>query len=347
MPTSFMLKEISEQPEVLRALFSKESKRLSEFSKRLREKDIRYIGFVARGTSDHATLFAKYVLETENNIPVFHFNPSIFTLYQSKLDLKHFLVAGVSQSGESTDVVAVLKKAKEFGALTCSVTNEKESSIARAAQETFFLHAGKERAVAATKTYTATLYMMLLFSAALSGNENLLNGLRKTPSALERVLRLQDEIHEKCQRYRYLDECAVLARGFNLATAQETALKLEETCEVKALSFSAADFLHGPIVLAEKDFPVFLFASKGKTLPLMKRVMRTLREKKADAFVISNAKDILKRGKTSLFVDSPLEEKFTPLLFGVAGQLLAYHIACIKGLNPDAPRYLTKVTRTL
>lgn len=347
MPSSFMLKEILEQPDVLRALFLKEKKRLEDFSRRVREKNIRYIGFVARGTSDHATLFAKYVFEAENNIPVFHFNPSIFTLYKAKLDLKHFLVIGVSQSGESTDVVAVLKKAKQYGAFTCAVTNGKKSAITRAADETFFLHAGKERAVAATKTYTATLYALCLLSALLSGDKKTLEALSRIPERMRDVLSLDARIRSLCRQYRYLDECAVLARGFNLATAQETALKLEETCEVKALSFSAADFLHGPIVLAEKDFPAFVYAANGKTATLMKNTVKTLLQKKADVCVISNMKDGFKGVSSRVYVPAPVDEMFTPILFGAAGQLIAYHIACIKGLNPDKPRYLTKITRTL
>ncbi len=342
-----MHKEILSQPSVLETLFKKEWKRIQEFADVVRKKNIQYIGFVARGTSDHATLLAKYIFETENRIPVFHFNPSIFTLYKAKLNLKNFLVLGVSQSGESTDVVAVLEKAKECGAFTCAVTNEKKSAITRAADFTFELHAGKERALAATKTYTATLYFLYLLSLALADDAPSVETMRKIPETLHTMLRVDEKIKEICQRYRYMDECAVLARGFNLATAQETALKLEETCEVKALSFSAADFLHGPVVLAEKDFPVFVYAAKGAAFSLMKDAVRTLVEKETDVCVITNTKEISTRKTSCLHISVPFDEIYTPLFFIAAGQLLAYHISCIKGLNPDKPRYLTKVTRTM
>lgn len=344
---SWMHKEILSQPSVLETLFTKEWKRIQAFADIIRKKNIQYIGFVARGTSDHATLLAKYIFETHNRIPVFHFNPSIFTLYKAELNLKNFLVLGVSQSGESTDVVEVLKKAKAFGALSCAVTNEKKSAITRAADFTFYLHAGKERALAATKTYTATLYFLYMLSSAMMENIKGADALQKIPEALHNLLQSDEKIRELCQRYRYMNECAVLARGFNLATAQETALKLEETCEVKALAFSAADFLHGPIVLAEQDFPVFVYAAKGVTLPLMKNVLRALLEKKADVCVVTNAKEALTRGAVTLHIHAPFDEMYTPLFFIAAGQLLAYHIANLKGLNPDKPRYLTKVTRTM
>lgn len=343
-----MHKEILSQPSVLELLFKKEWKRIQSFAQILRKKNIPVIGFVARGTSDHATLLAKYIFEIKNRIPVYHFNPSIFTLYKTKLDLKNFLVIGISQSGESTDVVAVLEKAKECGAFTCAVTNEKNSAITRAADFTFYLHAGKERALAATKTYTATLYFLYLLSLALADDAPSVETMRKIPETLHTMLCVVDEkIKETCQRYRYMDECAVLARGFNLATAQETALKLEETCEVKALSFSAADFLHGPVVLAEKDFPVFVYAAKGAAFSLMKDAVKTLVEKETDVCVLTNSKEISTRKISCLHISVPFEEIYTPLFFIAAGQLFAYHIANLKGLNPDKPRYLTKVTRTM
>ncbi|MFZ3258302.1 MAG: SIS domain-containing protein, partial [Candidatus Acidiferrales bacterium] len=261
---SQMMAEIEEQPEALRRTFEAERAHAADFKKFAAARDFRLIVLVARGTSDNAALFGRYLLEIATGIPVSLCAPSVHTLYHARLDLRRALVVGISQSGAGTDINLVLKDARKQGAFTVAITNEAKSQMVRVAEESFLVRAGRQRSVAATKTFTGQLMILYLMAFAL-GREIELKSVSEIPARVRETLKLAVEIRGMVQRYRYMRQCAVVARGLNYANAFELSLKLMETCYIVAERFSSADFLHGPIAMIERDFPVILFAPQGKT----------------------------------------------------------------------------------
>jgi glucosamine--fructose-6-phosphate aminotransferase (isomerizing) len=242
----------------------------------------------ARGTSDNAAAFGRYLLEIGTGIPVSLAAPSVFTLYGvKKFDFREALVVAISQSGESTDINVVLEAAKAQGAVTVGITNEPDSALARLAEHVFMVHAGKEKSVAATKTYSGQLLTLYLLAYAL-GAPIRLDDLRRLPGYAESALTLQPQIEAVAQRYRFMENAVVVGRGLNYANAFEFALKMMETCYVVAERFSSADFLHGPIAIVGAHFPAFLFAPPGVTWPSMKELVAKLSVAGAEMFVISD-----------------------------------------------------------
>src|SRR5215208_4959642 len=260
MSGSKMSAEIREQPEVLERILDEGWDEVSSASRVLREGGLRSVMIAARGTSDNAALYAKYLFELLLGVPTALASPSTFTLFESRMNLEGVLVVGISQSGESQDVLETIRRSGELGARTLTVTNDEGSSMAEAAQHHFFLRAGKEESVAATKTYIAELMMLYLLVSALKGEERLGHEVRRLPELSREVLEAQ---WEGTERYRYAQYMVVTSRGYNLATAEEAALKLMETTYVVAQAFSAADLRHGPIAMIGHDFPVLAIAPPG------------------------------------------------------------------------------------
>ncbi|HEV2288689.1 MAG TPA: SIS domain-containing protein [Candidatus Acidoferrales bacterium] len=341
-----MIEEIREQPKALQLTFAKERDHAVDFKKFISKRNIRFIVLVARGTSDNAALFGRYLLEITTGIPVSLCAPSVHTLYGARLDLRQALVIGISQSGEGTDINYVLKKARVEGAYTVAVTNEAKSSMARIVDETFLVRAGKQRSVAATKTYTGQLLILYLLASAL-GHKIAFDDVSEIPGHARETLRLAPEIKEKVERYRYMRQCAVVARGMNYANAFELSLKLMETCYVVAERFSSADFLHGPIAMIERDFPVLLFAPPGKTLAGQRALIERLRRLRAEILAISSEGVSLARLTRVVRVPGRFPEIFTAIPYIIPGQLFAAYLAEVKGFDPDNPRSLRIITRTL
>jgi glucosamine--fructose-6-phosphate aminotransferase (isomerizing) len=343
-----MLDEIREQPGALERTLAMEVRRMRTF-KRLREqKRPRLIVLVARGTSDNAALFGRYLLEITTGIPVSLAAPSITTLYQANLDYRDTLVVAISQSGESTDTNLVLERAKQRGALTMGITNERTSTLASLAEHAFLVRAGKERSVAATKTYTGQVLALYLLANALGGSVRV-EDLERLPQAVEDALRLEPQVATLSERYRYMRQAVVVGRGLNYANAFEFSLKLMETCYVVAERFSSADFLHGPIALVEPSFPVFAFAPPGVTWPSVGETLQKLRGLHAEIVAITDSGNREIEGQATRVIRLPrkLKETMTPIPYVVPAQLFAAHLAAQKGLNPDQPRTLNKVTLTL
>src|SRR3984957_16121022 len=261
---SRMLEEIRQQPDALERTLSSELRRIERFKLRLARRKPRMIVLAARGTSDNAAQFGRYLLEITTGIPVSLAAPSIYTLYNAAVDFRDALVVGISQSGESTDTNLVLERARAQGALTIGITNEASSTMAKLAEEVFLVRARREKSVAATKTYTGQILMFYLLAYALGGAIRL-DDVRRLPDWADSALRLEERISALCERYRFMDHAVVVGRGLNYANAFEFALKMMETCYVVAERFSSADFLHGPIAMVEASFPVFLFAPSGVT----------------------------------------------------------------------------------
>ena len=350
-----MLAEIHQQPAALEKTLAGAVKAAERLKKAIERRRPRLVVLAARGTSDNAALFGRYLLEISTGVPVSLAAPSIFTLYQARVDLEDALVVAISQSGESTDTNLVLERARDLGALTLGITNSPSSTLAKLPEHRFLVRAGKERSVAATKTYTGQLMTLYLLAWAL-GAPIELDDLKRLPEAAEAALKLEPEIAERAQGYRYMRETVVVGRGLNYANAYEFALKLMETCYVVAERFSSADFLHGPIAMVETAFPVFLFCPAGPTWPSLKGMLEKLSGLGADTLAITDASNreaarLAKRAivlPRKLTARGPLPpEVYTPIPYIVPAQLFSGWLALEKGLNPDQPRALRKVTQTL
>lgn len=341
---SLMLQEITEQPVVLERTIQAEREKYKKLGQFLRQKDIDLIVLVARGSSDNAALFGRYLLEVTTGIPVSLSAPSVYTLYNAKLNLKRALVIGVSQSGEGVDINRVLEDAKKAGAHTLGITNEAGSAMAKIADETLLIHAGREKSVAATKTYTGQMLHFYMLAAALADNRI---DHEKIPHFAAQVLQLRSEVQELVERYVFMENCVVVGRGMNYGNSYELALKLMETCYVIAERFSSADFFHGPLAIVERRFPVILFAPQGVTRQSNIDLLHRLRELNADCLAITNDEEIGALSSRRLRMPKDIDEFLSPIPFIIPAQLFAALLSEAKGIDPDAPRSLSKVTKTI
>jgi glucosamine--fructose-6-phosphate aminotransferase (isomerizing) len=351
---SKMLEETRDQPEALSQTLSGAIAGVEELRGYFRKRRPRLIVLVARGTSDNAAQFGRYLIEITTRIPVSLAAPSILTLYECPVDLREVVMIGISQSGESTDTNAVLEDARKQGATTIGITNNAASAMAGIVEFPLLIGAGAEISVAATKTYTSQLLALYLVAYALNGGIEL-DQLRKIPEWVRGVLELEENIEALVERYFFMMRAVTVGRGLNYANALEFGLKLMETCYVVAERFSAADLMHGPIALVERAFPVFVFAPAGVTWPSMASVLDRLRELKAETLVITDPRNTGARDKAARVIEIPEapgpgalpQDLYTPIPYIVPSQLFAAHLAALKGLNPDLPRTLNKITRTM
>lgn len=343
---SLMLQEIAEQPAALERTIAEERKKISRLGESLKQRDIDLIVLVARGSSDNAALFGRYLLEIATGIPVSLSAPSVHTLYGAKLNLKRALVIGVSQSGEGEDINRVLENARSCGASTVGITNEPQSEMVKLVDETLLMHGGKERSVAATKTFTGQMMLFYMLAAALA-KDGFQIDYDRIPEFANRALEQKPAIVELVQRYVFMENCVVVGRGLAYANAYEFALKLMETCYVVAERFSSADFLHGPVAMIERHFPVMLFAPPGVMLDGTKDLIRRLQELRADTLAITGDIETATMCSRSIIMPRDIDEFLAPIPYIIPAQLFAALLAEAKGLNPDQPRSLSKVTRTL
>lgn len=343
---SMMLDEIVQQPEALARTIQEERAKVSRLGEFLKSRDVDLIVLVARGSSDNAALFGRYLLELTTGIPVSLSAPSVHTLYGAKLKLNRALVIGVSQSGEGEDINHVLEQARARGAYTVGITNEPASSMINLVDETLLMHGGREQSVAATKTFTGQMMLFYMLAAALAEGGSALQ-YDRVPEDVSRALETRAAISELVERYVFMENCVVVGRGLIYANAYELALKLMETCYVVAERFSSADFLHGPLALVERHFPIILFAPPGVTRRGVKELMERLRELRADTLAITDDEEIAGMSTRSIRMSKETEELLAPIPYIIPGQLFAALLADAKGLNPDTPRSLLKVTRTL
>jgi glucosamine--fructose-6-phosphate aminotransferase (isomerizing) len=341
---SLMLQEISEQPEVLARTIAEEREKLIGIGDYIRQKEVDLIILVARGSSDNAALFGRYLLEITTGIPVSLAAPSIYTLYNAKMRLKRAVVIGVSQSGEGDDINHVLDSAKAAGAFTMAITNESGSTMAKLADETLLIHAGREKSVAATKTYTGQMLHFYLLASAI-GDKRI--DFHKIPDLTSKALELKVKVEEIAQRYAFMENCVIVGRGLNYGNSYELALKLMETCYVVAERFSSADFFHGPLAIVERRFPVIMFGPPGVTKKSNIDLLGRLKELNADSLSITNDQEIAGLSSQAIIMPSDIDEFLSPIPFIVPAQLFAAYLAEAKGLDPDAPRSLAKVTKTL
>jgi len=342
----FMRSEIYEQPAVLCRIAEREWQAVQQAAERIRQSGVHYALLAARGTSDNAARYFQYLVQVESGLPCGLATPSVVTLYRAELNLRNCLVVGISQSGEAPDVIEYVTHARERGALTLTITNNPQSPLAQTSHMHLWVHAGVERSVAATKTYTGTLGVLYLLAHALKEADDAPEHLLATAQRMEQALQQEVVIQQAVDRYRYMRECVALARGINQATAEETALKLIETCYVVCKAYSVADFMHGPFALIEPGFACLLFAPEGATFSTVLESAARLRTSGAETIIFAHHPDILRLARTPIELPVEVPESVSPMVYMVLGQLFAYHLALARDLNPDQPRGLQKVTRT-
>ncbi len=342
-----MIREIREQPAAIEATLAAEGGNIRELADRLRRDGAEYALIAARGTSDNAGLYGLYMFGAVTMKLAATAAPSLLTLYDTQIDLSKVFVLGVSQSGKATDVIEVLEAGRRRGAITCAVTNTEDSPICQAAEHVLLTHAREEKSVAATKTYTTALAVMHQLAALWADRKDIANEIKRVPAWIDMTLeRVQEDIADRAERYRFMETCHWLARGYNFCTAKEAALKMAECCYVVPSAFSTADFMHGPIATTGEGFPCFVVAPTGRAFGAVLETVDALEQRQAELAIISNDAALLERAKIALPIPE-MPEECTPMVAAVIGQLLAYTIALEKGLDPDTPRGLRKVTLTL
>ena len=326
-------REICEQPDAAARMLDSERVRIAHIASAIRAFNPLYVCIAARGTSDNAARYAQYIMGAHLGLTVALAAPSLHTLYQKPPRFDRALVIGISQSGQSEDVRQVIADAKAGGALTISITNAPESPLATMADHHLYIHAGEEKAVAATKT-------------AVSNDSTLMDALMGIPAALKQTLNLSNSIHDWATDYKALSQYAVLGRGYNYCTAYEISLKIKELCSVTGEEYSEADFRHGPIAVIKPGFPAIIVASSDATRGKMHDLTEKLEAKGADCLIISDDNSFSAHAK-HFMPTAPMVDWLNPIISVIPGQLLAMHLAIARGNPVDAPIGLTKVTNTV
>lgn len=337
-----MAAEIAEQPSVFERILRDGWPTVREVARVIRDREPRFVVLAARGTSDHAALYARYLIEIELGLPTGLAAPSTITAYRALPDFRGVLYIGVSQSGRSPDLVTCLSTARQRGALTLAVTNAPDSPLAAAAELHLDMLAGPERAVAATKSYTASLLTLYLLVAALRERDPL--AAYGVIDAAAAAVAQPASVLLAAKRLARSDRIILTGRGYGYPTALEGALKLMETSYLAAHGFSAADLLHGPVAMVEPRSPVIVILPGGVSSELMRPVLDRLGELGAERTIVG-----LEREGAEAFIPLPggVPEELSPITSIIPLQMLARELALIRGSDPDAPRGLSKVTQTL
>lgn len=344
---SIMEREILSQSKVLNQTYDTNLELAEKLAKVIKQKNVKQIIVAARGSSNNACIYFKYMCEIYAGIPVSFVHPSVITMYDGKLDMSGAVVLGVSQSGQALDVRTVLQKAQKQGAITVAITNSLTSPMALETQYHFYLDVDEEKSVAATKTFTAQMLVMeMIVMALLSPESRLPYGLEKIPELLEKTYALRDKIENLANHLLDQDQVIILSRGLNLAVGKEIALKLQETCYVNASSYAISDFYHGPFALVGENTHILILAMEGDTMKDSLDMINALRPTGADISVLTQNEKLAKQFTASSLVLPQSDEILSPFVATVAGQILAMLLSVKRGINPDSPRGLKKITIT-
>jgi glucosamine--fructose-6-phosphate aminotransferase (isomerizing) len=339
--------EILEQPAAAQRLLDAAPTAFSPISAALRSRRPRFAVIAARGTSDNAGIYAQYLLAIRNGLVVALAAPSTITLYGARPSMADALVVGISQSGRSPDIVAVVDAARRQGALTVALTNDAVSPLAETADHVVDLRAGPERATAATKTYTAELLAAALLSTAIdppsSGETADLAGL---PALISAALAAEPHGRDLAAEHAKRQRAVVLGRGYSYPSAREWALKLQELALVAAMAYSSADFEHGPLALAEPGLPVLAVAPSGPELDAQIALLARLKEDHGARLLVISDAPAARAIDEGLALPDGIPPWLAPIVEIVPAQLYAYHLTVARGLNPEHPRTISKVTET-
>jgi glucosamine--fructose-6-phosphate aminotransferase (isomerizing) len=337
--------EILEQPAVAARLLDGARERVERIARAVVDRGIDHVVIAARGSSDHAAIYAQYLLGVAHRLPVALAAPSILSHYGVEPRFGRALVIGISQSGASPDVVGVIAAARRQGVPTIAITNAPESALATAAEHVIDLAAGPERSIAATKTYTAELLAVAMLSSALGGDPGI-QSLGAMPAAIEQALAAEPVAERFAGELSAIRACTVLGRGFEYATAREWALKLKELARVLADPYSAADFRHGPLAMVEAGSPVFAVVPSGPTAADTAALLERVGQAGAELLVLSDDPGLRALGARSIPLPAGVAVELTPITSAVVAQLTALHLALAIGLDPETPPHLEKVTLT-
>ncbi|GAA1967820.1 SIS domain-containing protein [Kitasatospora viridis] len=342
-PGRIMAAEIAEQPAVLRRILEQGAEPIRAVAGQIAARRPRFVLLTARGTSDNAALYAKYLVEVVLGKPAGLASMSTTTAYGARPDLTDVLVVTVSQSGGSPDLFASTRAAREAGAVTLAVTNNPASPLAEASEFHIDVLAGLERALPATKTYTAELLALYLFVRGMRGEGGA--AARELPELAEAVLARQGEVRALAERYRFAQRLVITSRGYGYPTAREAALKLMETTYIPATPFSGADLLHGPLAMVDNVSPVIAIVPDGKGGEALQPVLDRLRGRGADLMVVGQREQVA-AASAGFVLPAGVPEEVQPVLEILPLQQLAHEITIARGQDPDAPRALAKVTET-
>ena len=337
-----MQSEIAEIPSVFQKL-SDQIPNISKAVDALSLTNIDSVILVARGTSDNAALFLKYLIETKIGIPCGLASPSVVTIYKSKLRFTNCLVIGISQSGQSPDIVSYTKAAKAAGAKSISFTNDPDSPLAKSTDLHLYLEAGAEKAVAATKSYSAELLLSYIFVAAWAKQSiHLTSLISASNDAVSKLAKVSEIVNS----FDYKSGITTMGRGFAYANAQECALKIQETLKIPVSSFSSADYLHGPISSLTENSRVIFLAPSGIATESMDKTVNRIREITKHIYWIGNGFESI-TGEVSIGGSIGLSEQESVIVDSIVLQQFAMTLAIKNNLNPDAPAGLLKVTQTI
>ena len=343
---TLMENEILEQAVVLPGILQKNVSVFNNLAHALSKRRVPFIVIAARGTSDNAAVYGKYAIEANTGVPVALAAPSVSTVYNKPYRVENALVIGISQSGEAADVLSVITDGNKNGAMTVSITNNASSALAEEAQFHLDCGVGAELSVAATKTFTAELLIMAKLTSLLAQDSGFGQKINGFAEDLKKCVRLKDDIFQLARQHSDMNFCFTLSRGYDYCIALESALKLQECAAVKAHAFSLADFMHGPISLMEKNIPCLLFCKKGAFENEYKGLLDKLVGMDANMIVMTDDTGLKKLAENIIVVPQPTWEALSPIYFACAAQLFACGLALAKGLSPDKPRNLQKVTVT-
>jgi glucosamine--fructose-6-phosphate aminotransferase (isomerizing) len=347
MAASTLLGEIGEQPERLRQLLVDGAAEVEEVARALRRHPVRHVVIAARGSSDNAARYAQYVFGAYNRLTITLATPSLFTRYGAPPRMDDAIVVGISQSGQSPDLVAVVEEGRRQGCPTLAITNESGSPLAAVADHTLLLRAGPEKSIAATKTYTAQLLSLAMLSAAAAGDAKRKDELQSVPDQVAAALATgEGALAAAATTLAGAGHGVVIGRGFNYATAFEIALKAKELAYFAAEPYSAADFQHGPVALIDTGFAAIVVNAQGAVSGEVEELLRAMTERGARPVVLSNVDSSLALASAPLPLPAGVPEWLSPIVAVVPGQLLAFHLSRQRGFDPDQPRGLSKVTRT-
>jgi len=344
---SILLSEIAQQPDALARLLAQGTDEIEAIARTLAARDIRHVVIAARGSSDNAARYAQYVFGAHNRLTVTLATPSLFTRYQAPPRLDGALVIGVSQSGASPDLVAVVQEGRRQGCPTLAITNVAGSPLTEVADHTILLRADRERSIAATKTYTAQLMAVAMLSAAIADDERRRRELQGVPAAVAEAAQTDTAaVVAAAGVLKDAGHGVVIGRGFNYATAFEVSLKAKELAYIAVEPYSSADFQHGPIALIETGFAAVVINVAGAVGEEVEGLLREMVRRGARPVVLSNIESSLALGAAALRLPVELPEWLSPIAAVVPGQLLAFHVSRARGFDPDQPRGLQKVTLT-
>ncbi len=339
--TTKMFAEVREIPISINRLIEDSETVIIGAANELRSVDPVIITTVARGSSDHAAAYLKYAIELLTGIPVASMGPSIASIYGATLRLKNAASISISQSGKSPDIVQMTEAAGEGGALTIAITNVSKSPLSSVSAHTIDIQAGLEKSVAATKTFVTSIVAGLLLIAHWQNDQKLLDAIRKLPDQAKKAIDCDWGIF--CNHMKNKESLFILGRGPAMAIANEAALKFKETCQIHAQAYSSAEVMHGPKSIVDVGFPVLALASRDASEISLLKVADSLSEQGADLFITS---DKTKSDQQLPFVASG-HALTDPLLLILCYYNFIEKLARLKGLNPDEPPHLKKVTETV